>query len=115
MTKGEIRAKLAVDNRWLERGILALDARQTDDERQSRQTVYDNDRGWNAADASLGGYLANYIRRCRRPEGQRLTGEWVARARAMMYKYAGQLARIAAAKSAARQHADTALAVLDAA
>jgi len=113
MTKAQIRSKLAVDTRWLERGILAIDAGQTADEQSSRQTVWDNRRGWNSADASLGGYLANYIRRCRRPEGQRLSGEWIARAREMMYKYSGQLARIAEAKAAARQHADSALAVLD--
>jgi hypothetical protein len=101
MTKAEIRAKLAVDNRWLERGILAIDARQEPDEQDNRETVYLNGRGWNATDASLGSYLANYIRRCRRPEGQRLSGKWVATAREMMYKYAGQLARIASERAVA--------------
>jgi hypothetical protein len=101
MTKAQIRSKLALDQRWLERGILVIDARQTPDEAASRQTHWDNNRGWNAADASLGGYLANYIRSSRRPEGQRLSGVWVQKVRAMMYKYAGQLARIAAARQAA--------------
>lgn len=113
MTKAEILNKLNTNVRWLERAILALDARQTDDERAGGVTVYDNDRGWNAADASLGSYLARYIRGCRRPEGQRLSGNWIDRARSMIRKYAGQLARIAAAKQEAQAYADSALAVLD--
>jgi hypothetical protein len=92
---------LANDQAWLERGILAIDARQTEDEKRDGVTRYDNDRGWNATDAKLGSYLAKYIRRCRRPEGERLSGNWVSRAKAMMRKYAGQLARIAAARQAA--------------
>ncbi len=100
MTKQAIRSKINLDQRWLERGILALDARQTSDEQAGGVTIYDNDRGWNAADASFGGYLARYLRRSRRPEGQRLSGRFIQEARDMMQKYCGQLARIAAAKEA---------------
>jgi hypothetical protein len=108
MDKAAILAKINTDQRWLERAILALDARQTEDERQSGQTVHDNDKGWNAYDASLGTYLANYLR-----SGRHLSGQWVTKARNMVRKYAGQLARIAAAKQAAKQHAEAALAALD--
>lgn len=94
-TKAQVRSNMALNQKWLERGILALDARQTADEKASDETIHDNDQGWNAADAKFGGYLANYIRRCRRPEGQRLSGRFVGEAREMMRKYAGQLARIA--------------------
>lgn len=100
LTKAQIRGKINLDQRWLERGVLALDARQTSDEQAGGVTIYDNDRGWNAADASKGGYLANYIRRCRRPEGQRLSGRFVQDARDLMQKYCGQLARNTSAKEA---------------
>lgn len=95
MTKNLVRFKMANNQRWLERAILAIDARQTNDERAVRQTKYDNDRGWNAADARIGGYIAQFIRSSRNPEGQRLSGKWVSIARRIMHKYAGQLCRIA--------------------
>jgi hypothetical protein len=113
MTKVEILNKLDTNVRWLERAILALDARQTDDERSSGATVYDNDKGWNAFDASFGSYLARYIKGSRRPEGERLSGNWIVKARRMVRKYAGQLSRIAAAKQEAQAYADAAVAVLN--
>ena len=109
MDKAAILAKINTDQRWLERAIIALDDRQTADERAAGQTTHDNDKGWNAYDASLGTYLANYLR-----SGRHLSGAWNDKARRMVRKYCGQLARIAAAKQAARQHADSALAALDA-
>jgi len=104
VTASQIRGKINVDQRWLERGILAIDARQTADEKACDVTIYDNGRGWNAADAKFGGRLAHFIRNCRRPEGKRLSvyggRDFPAEARAMMQKYCGQLSRIAAAKEA---------------
>ena len=58
-------------------------------------TIHDNKRGWNAADANKGGYIASYIRKSLRPSGQRLSGKWIEEAKTLMRKYAGQLARIA--------------------
>ncbi len=92
-----IRSNLATNNVWLERGIVAIDARQTSDEQSSGQTKYENGRGWNSADASYGSYLARYIR-----SGRHLSGQHLQRARRMMAKYAGQLAKVAAAKQAAK-------------
>jgi hypothetical protein len=104
ITKSEIRGKINIDQRWLERAVLAIDARQTADETAGQVTIYDNDRGWNAADAKFGGRLAKFIRTCRRPEGQRLSihngRNYIQEARNLMQKYCGQLARIAAAKEA---------------
>lgn len=89
-----IREKLYTNQAWLEKGILAIDARQTPDEQDRGITAYQNGRGWNSSDASTGGYMAQYIRDCRRPLGQKLSGKWVDRARKMMGKYARQLLRI---------------------
>lgn len=104
MTKYEIRSKINLDQRWLERAVLAIDARQTPDESAGQVTIYDNDRGWNAADAKFGGRLAKFIRTCRRPDGQRLSvyggRDYPQEARNLMQKYCGQLARIVAAKEA---------------
>lgn len=95
VTKSQIRSKIVLDQRWLERAVLAIDARQEVDERAEGVTVYDNKRGWNAADAKHGSYLAKYIRTSRRDAGSRLSGRFVQEARNMMHKYCGQLARIA--------------------
>lgn len=99
--KNAIRLKVANDQRWLERAILAIDARQTSDERMVRQTKWENNRGWNAADARIGGYLASFIRGSRNPEGQALSGKWVSIARRIIQKYAGQLSRICEERAAA--------------
>ncbi len=94
MTKGQVRSLLASDVAFLERMICALQRRQTADEVSARQTKHDNGKGWNATDAKDGGYYAWYINKCSRPEGQRLTGHFIEKARQMMYKYSGQCADI---------------------
>jgi hypothetical protein len=90
-----IQDKLATDQRWLERGILAIDARQTLDERQSDQTKYFNGRGWSGADARRGSYYARWIR-----SGQHLSGRHIHFAQRMMKKYARQLLTIIEEKQA---------------
>ena len=101
MTVSEIRDKVAVDQRWLERAIVAIDDRQTSDEHDADETLHRNARGWNSADANLGSYLARYIRSSTRPLGQRLSGDFIAKARRIIRKYCGQLARIVEEKAAA--------------
>jgi hypothetical protein len=91
-----IRLNLLKNQRWLERGILAIDRGQTEDEHKNVKTVWDNKRGWSAADAKLGSYLARYIRNSRKQEGFRLSGVWIERAKTLIVKYSGQLAKIAA-------------------
>lgn len=101
MTEASIRSKVMTNQKWLERAILAIDARQTDDEQRSETTRYLNARGWSAADAKQGSYLARWIRRSDRPDGEKLSGKWVANAKGIISKYCGQLSRIAAEKVAA--------------
>ena len=93
-TKTEIKEKLATDAYWLSRGILAIHARQTDDERNSKRTKYKNRMGFASPDARFLSSLAEWIKR-----GGHLTERQIAAARCRMLKYAGQLARIANAKT----------------
>ncbi len=58
-----IRSKLATNTASVEWAILALDARQTSEERSAGVTIDENGRGWN--------YLANWIKTSRRPKGSR--------------------------------------------
>jgi hypothetical protein len=98
LTVADIRQKLQTNQDWLERGILAIDARQTEDERQQDQTKHLNGRGWTYGDARRGSYYARWIR-----SGRRLNGRHVFIAQRMMRKYAGQLLRVAEEKAALAQ------------
>ena len=101
MTKQEIWSRISVNQRWLERAILAIDSRQTADEQSSEQTLHDNGRGWSGADARFGSYLARFIRSSRKSEGERLSGKFVEAGRRLIRKYCGQLEKIAVASQAA--------------
>lgn len=79
----------------LEKAILRIDERQTDDERNAGETRYSNGIGWSGADASVGTYMADYVRK-----GNTLSGAWRLRAFRLAIKYRGQLADIANAKAA---------------
>ena len=92
--KAIVREKLATDNAWLVRGLLAIHAKQTDDEKRSHETRHDNDRGFNSADAPL---MTSFV-------NQWNTRHWFSdkqmnRLRKTMRKYAGQLVRIAREKA----------------
>lgn len=87
------RRLLETDLKFLEDAVLAIDARQTEDELRDRQTRHDNGRGWQYQDAAPGGKMAARLR-----AGKRLL--YPAGAARMMRKYAGQLLRVSAATSA---------------
>lgn len=104
-TAAEIRAHL-VNPVVIERAILNLHQRQTESERYSHMTQDSNGVGWNGVDApfmtSLAEQLLEHQRRPatergnrRYAEGDRLSPKQRERAAKILYKYAGQLARIA--------------------
>ena len=100
-----IREKLATDNRWLVRGIVAIYERQTFDEQQSLQTSHDNGVGFNGVDANIMSSFAQQIQRWEKMDPTRrypnpLSDKQLAIARKKMGKYAKQLAAIAEAKTA---------------
>lgn len=86
----QIRRNLATNRVWLERGVLAIYAYQTDDEQAAHSTRRDNGVGFNAADAPYLSYVATWLR-----QGRHLSGSHLQKTRERMLKYAGQLARIA--------------------
>lgn len=104
ITAEQIRAKLVTDDRWLIRGILAIYAGQTADEQEGEYTANRNNVGYNSADAGILCSFAKQIERWQRGGryGSPLSPRQKALARQKMAKYAGQLARIAAAKEAER-------------
>jgi hypothetical protein len=102
-SKEAIRALLAEEsdqgNRAVERAILVLFDRQTESEQVDETTKEHNGVGFNGADAPFLSSLAKWIKGSRRPNGQRLSPRQRTRARRQLAKYAGQLARIAAARA----------------
>jgi hypothetical protein len=92
-----IKAKLETDNRWLERGILAIYNYQTSQEQRAGDTIEDNGVGFNGADGQFLSSIAKWIKGgCQygKQEGHRLSVKQAAVARRKMMKYAGQLVRI---------------------
>lgn len=95
----EIRANLKTKDAWLIRGILAIYARQTTDEKSSQTTKYTNGMGFNGRDAAILSSFAKQILSWQATENPRfrqpLSEKQFNLARRMMPKYAGQLAKIA--------------------
>jgi hypothetical protein len=85
-----VRDKLATDNQWLVRGMVALYNRQTEDEKAAEGTRYLNRRGFNSSDAII---LTSFAKQWQRRAW--LSDKQMAILRRKMAKYAGQLARIA--------------------
>ena len=77
---------LTNNNRAVERAMLVLFARQTNDEQACGDTRHRNGRGFSASDAKVGTYMAKWVQ-----GGKHLTGSRLERARAMSQKYVGQL------------------------
>ncbi len=74
----------------VERAVVALYRRQTEDEKDSQQTKHHNGVGFNAVHAWMGSYYARWVL-----SGRHLDGRHLERARKMAKRYVGQLARIA--------------------
>jgi hypothetical protein len=86
MTKSQVRQLLLTNPRAVERAILALYHCQTVDEQRSSATCENNGKGFSAAHAERGSYLARWLL-----SGRHLTGPWVDKARAIALHYCGQL------------------------
>jgi hypothetical protein len=90
MTANEIKVKIASDDRWLERGILAIWKFQTASEKAQKDTHLYNSVGFNGPDGKFLTSLGNILSR-----GYHLTDKQKYVARKRMSKYAAQLERIA--------------------
>lgn len=92
--KWTIRTEMRKNFRWVRRALVVLYQRQTEDEQHATRTKHDNDRGFNQPDARRGSELA---RKAMTPV--LFAPHEVLEARKLVWKYAGQLARIANAKA----------------
>jgi len=95
-TKEEIKTLLEQNDRAVERGLVAIYNRQTEDEQFAQTTSHHNGRGFNGIDASFGSKLAEVVLK-----GWHLSPKQVACARRILRKYAGQLLAVAQAKEEA--------------
>lgn len=89
-TKEFIKEKILTDYRWLARGISAIYAHQTADEKAIGTTAHDNGIGFNGVDAFILSSFAQQI-----AKGRTLSPKQIEIARKKMAKYAGQLSKIA--------------------
>ena len=89
-TEAAIIALLQSNNRAVERAILAIFARQTEDEKSTESTRHENSRGFSAADARTGSYMARWM-----SSGKRLDGKFLDKARKMAVKYRKHLVEVA--------------------
>ena len=89
-TKEEIRSNIAKSDVWLIRGLVALYNKQTEDEKGSETTKYDNGQGFNSRDAGFMTSLAKFYLR-----ESRLTPKQTTACRKTIKKYCSQLAKIA--------------------
>ena len=86
---------------WVERGIVALFERQTNDEQIVENSRHDNDRGFNKPDSKIMSQWAKEI-----ISGQHLKDSELKLARKRLMKYAGQLAKIANYKYYQKKNAE---------
>ena len=89
-TKAEVAFKLETNDQWLFRGLTAIYARQTADERNDGVTKHENGVGFSGVDSSFLSNAAKFYQ-----DAGFLTAKHKASVRKAMGKYAGQLAKIA--------------------
>jgi len=79
---------------FLERALLELFERQTEDEKTYKDTVYKNGRGFSASDAKILTRYALYLQ-----SGRSLTGEHLVKAKNILPRYRRQVLSIIAEKA----------------
>lgn len=91
-----IQSKLAHNTAWIERTLIVLHDRQTDDEQRTQHTTHENFKGFNKPDSSILSEFAEIVK-----SGRRLTTDQMAESAIRLRKYTKQLARIAQEKQRA--------------
>lgn len=94
-TPEAIKALLDSSDAAVERAVVAIFKRQTDDEQVREETRHRNGVGFAACHAHRGSYYARWIL-----AGRHLSGQHLDKARRMVRWYARQLCEIAAASTA---------------
>jgi hypothetical protein len=60
-TKEQIKEQLSTNPKWIERGIVVLYQRQTEDEKRSGNTITENSIGFNSSDSRYLSYCAKWV------------------------------------------------------
>lgn len=89
-TKEKISNGILSNNSWVERGVVAIYNKQTEDEKMVEDTIKKNGVGYSGADAKLMTYYAKWI-----ISGKHLSGNHLEKARKRILKYTTQLTKIA--------------------
>ena len=101
-TKDSIQNLLATNNLAVERAVVAIYDRQTQDEKRDSDTKHDNFRGFRANHAPTLSYFARIILKGWKQDGHKnrahLNPNKLAKARRFMMQYHRQLAEIANGK-----------------
>ncbi len=63
MTREDIIRLLATNDHAIERAVIAISARQTEDERRDEVTKYHNGKGWRPCHAAIGVSMAKFYER----------------------------------------------------
>lgn len=104
-TVTEIKENVSTNAAWAEKAIIALYHEQTGDEQATKTTHELNGRGFNGTDA---GILSSFAEQMIRRTNYHLSEKQLKIAFKKLPKYAGQLSRIAAEKTAVAPVAGTA-------
>jgi hypothetical protein len=97
-TKDEVRSLLERSDEAVWRGVVAIDNRQTSDERAVGDAAHLNGRGWGKFDAKFGGKMAELVRQWQRGESAYaapLSYNQTLATRKLLLKYTRQLTEIA--------------------
>lgn len=100
--KEEIRNLLIESDKAVERGILAIFDKQTNDEQRVGDTRHVNNVGFSGAHANPGSYYAKWIL-----SGKKLNGPFLGKSRKLILHYTRQLAEIATEKEARKALANS--------
>ena len=92
--EAKIEKLLRENDRAVERAMVAIYDRQTQDEKATSDTRHNNGRGFRANHASKGSYYARWVL-----GGRRLSGHHLENARKIALHYRKQLAAVANAKA----------------
>lgn len=90
-----IHAMLDSSDEAVEKAIVAIFNRQTEDEKRGKSTIHSNGVGFSGYDAGTGTYYAKWIL-----AGNKLTRHHLVKGRKMAHKYVRQLSEIASIEQA---------------
>lgn len=86
-TKAQLKARLETESDFVLQALLVMDGRQEESERDRKETIFKNKRGWMSSHAVWGTRLASKV-----ALGEELTPEEFSKARTMVMSYTKQLA-----------------------